>query len=554
MKKYFFIPIMLLLCSISYSQEFIQTECNNFFEAFWASCDWGDMDNDGDLDVLVSGARGELIPTTEVYRNEGNDNFARMDSCEFTGLYHSQSGAKWCDYNMDGFADFIIAGEDSNSTSRTILYKNINGKTFEAQPEIFAASSKGVISWPDIDQDGDPDLCISGMDTNYLHVTNLYENNGDGTFTIIENHGLPGVVESAFAWGDYNNDGYVDVFIVGIEYSNEYLGELYANNWNNTFSPVLIHPTPFSGFRDGRAAWADYDKDGDLDLAYGGSPGSGYGGNYLYRNEDNNYFILQNTDFPAINRGSMIWSDLNNDTYPDLIISGSTGWKINETFICINNGDGSFSEPLEHNMPGFSIGEIRAGDYDNDGDTDLLGSGLTYQDPEHMTAVFKNVLIDTITNRPYTVHQNMLKLIPNFTATGYQWLKGTDYEIIEGANDMTYMPVAPGYYSVELSFGSCRDTSEFYYFVWPNGVKKYNTNNINLYPNPCNDILTIDAHNMEGNITIYIFNNFGENVIQFEETGGNDIFIDLKSLPNGLYQINSTDGMNLWSGKIIKTN
>jgi len=130
----------------------------------------------------------------------------------------------------------------------------------------------------------------------------LYRNNGDGTFTDVSDQSGLGITANnrAAAWGDYDNDGYLDLYVVNSGNDTEGKGAnyLFRNNHNGTFTDVAAS----AGMQDlvlsrGRGcAWGDYDKDGFLDLfVTNGEDGTNFveGPQFLYHNEGNGYAWLE---------------------------------------------------------------------------------------------------------------------------------------------------------------------------------------------------------------------------------------------------------------------
>ena len=118
--------------------------------------------------------------------------------------------------------------------------------------------------------------------TIHNNITRVYRNNGNGTFGDIV-AGLTGVRESSVDWGDYDNDGDLDILVAGQNGTQE-LAIVYRNNGNNTFSSLVGGLT---GVRGSSLAWGDSDNDGDLDIVLTGWPGSGTSQiARVYRNND----------------------------------------------------------------------------------------------------------------------------------------------------------------------------------------------------------------------------------------------------------------------------
>jgi len=187
------------------------------------SGDWGDYDNDGDPDLLVSRIRGSSM----LYRNNGDGTFTDVsDEAGLTGPVDCFSGV-WGDYDNDGWLDCY--------------------------------TSTGSYLEPQARQDW------------------LFHNNGDGTFIeVTQQAGMLGVLRPAFGvgWGDYDNDSYLDLYVGNWGGPNPFL---YHNNGNGTFTDAVIGSGLESIYHNMGVAWGDCDVDGRLDLAAGVSA-DGMGG------------------------------------------------------------------------------------------------------------------------------------------------------------------------------------------------------------------------------------------------------------------------------------
>jgi hypothetical protein len=132
-----------------------------------------------------------------------------------------------------------------------------------------------AVAWGDYDNDGDLDLLLTGY-TGSARISRVYRNDG-GTFTDI-GAGLTGVDRSAVAWGDYDNDGDLDLVLAGYTGSS-YISRIYRND-GGTLTRIYAG---LPGVHYSAAAWGDYDNDGDLDLVLAGWTGSNYISR-IYRN------------------------------------------------------------------------------------------------------------------------------------------------------------------------------------------------------------------------------------------------------------------------------
>ncbi|CAN5591386.1 hypothetical protein BH10BAC5_BH10BAC5_07110 [soil metagenome] len=325
---------LFLISIISYSQSFtkITNQPPSQDSLASRSANWIDYDNDGLLDLFVSnGPSSGAFPF--LYHNDGNGIFSRITTTPINLISMKADGSSWGDYNNDGFNDLCVvtwynqndflfqnngAGnftfQNSNIISnspgysetcswgdynndglldlmvtnsagtghRNFLYKNIGGGNFQKQDTGIVVSETGSsrgISWIDIDNDGDLDLFICNEEgqTNFL-----YKNNGDGSFTKITNTPLTQTGGNwwSASWGDYNNDGYPDVFMANWGGKNA----LYKNNGNWNFTVVLNDTIVGDIGQNAITGWGDFDNDGDLDMYVTQSYGTGPHDNILYKN------------------------------------------------------------------------------------------------------------------------------------------------------------------------------------------------------------------------------------------------------------------------------
>ncbi|MFB2920993.1 Calx-beta domain-containing protein [Aerosakkonema funiforme] len=169
-----------------------------------SSVAWGDYDNDGKLDILLTGYTGSS-PIAKVYRNTGSG-FIDINA-GLTGV--DRSSVAWGDYDNDGKLDILLTG-DSNSGRVAKVYRN-TGSGFTDINAGLTGVYDGSAAWGDYDNDGKLDILLTGY-SNSGFISKVYRNTGSG-FTDI-NAGLTGV-EGRSAWGDYDNDGKLDILLTG---------------------------------------------------------------------------------------------------------------------------------------------------------------------------------------------------------------------------------------------------------------------------------------------------------------------------------------------------
>ncbi|MCP4358082.1 MAG: DUF11 domain-containing protein [Chloroflexi bacterium] len=221
---------------------------------------WGDYDNDDDLDIFVTGHTGS-VPHTQIYNNDGGV-FTAMNPA-ITAVYLSASS--WADYDGDGDWDIYIAGITIDEAGEVVgrFYRNDGGNTFTliadtGLPALYS-SVNNTSAWGDYDNDTDLDLLINNV---------VYRNNGDDTFTEIF-IGTAFVTDSNVAWGDYDNDGRLDFLIMG-EGAETFT--VYHNDGADTF--IQLDTETFPSMENGHAAWGDYDHDGAMDILMTGQNGN----------------------------------------------------------------------------------------------------------------------------------------------------------------------------------------------------------------------------------------------------------------------------------------
>ncbi len=250
------------------------------------------------------------------------------------------------DFNNTGFQDIYVCRASSD-----VLLRNNGDGTFSNMPGFGTGST--AATWADIDNDGDLDLMVD---------LKLYRNDislGYG-FSDITASAFPGIATGGdihgMAWADYDNDGDIDVFLARSDDAYGYLDQLWRNNGSGVFTEVAASAglQAYANQNTVGCAWGDYNNDGFMDLFLGNGPDFLMGiddpcTNSLYSNNGNGTFTrLTNNELADNNStASVIWVDANNDGWMDVHVTNVSYFFRGESeydFFYMNNGDGTFDE------------------------------------------------------------------------------------------------------------------------------------------------------------------------------------------------------------------
>jgi hypothetical protein len=385
---------------------------------------WADYDNDGDLDVFVLGVTntsGTVI--TRLYRNLGNGTFTNSN-LSFPAM--AAGAVAWADYDRDGYVDFVLTGAPNGSTAgaTTQLYHNNTNGTFSAVSAGFAGTWDGAVAWGDYDNDGDPDLLVAGRTSSNGTATTLYRNNGNGTFTSVSSV-IGAFYSGAIAWGDYDNDGDLDIAAGGVGLNTT----LYRNNGNGTFNSTGI-ALPI--IASGSLAWGDYDNDGDVDLLIASYSGSAFV-TRVYRNNGAGTFANDSSaNLPAAT-GNAAWGDFDNDGFLDVLLSSLVNAP--NTRVFRNAGIAGFQD-IQADLQSYVLAENAWADYDQDGDLDfmLVAAQEVYGYSPYPVKLYRNE--NAVSNTPPSAPTGLATTVSNKNVT-FTWTRPADAQTTN-ANGLSY--------------------------------------------------------------------------------------------------------------------
>jgi len=405
----------------SFSTSFLEQTAITLTGVYRGSVAWGDYDNDGDLDILLTGGNDSGY-ISKIYRNNGDNTFTEQTGISLTGV--ERNSIDWGDYDNDGDLDILLTGGyyDGGDQYISKIYQNNGDNTFTEQTGISLNEVDGSsVAWGDYDNDGDLDILLTGS-SSFGYISKIYKNNGDNTFAEQTGISLTGVRNSSVAWGDYDNDGDLDILLTG-EASDSVVSKIYKNNGDNTFTEQT--GISLTGVGNSSVAWGDYDNDGDLDILLTGEASDSVVSKIYKNNGDNTFAEQTGISLTGVDNSSVAWGDYDNDGDLDILLTGYTG-STRISKIYKNNGDNTFTEQTGITLTGVSGSSVAWGDYDNDGDLDILLSGFYYEGtPHYISKIYKNNITESNT-APFA--PTGLTAFCNADSVVLSWNKASDNE------------------------------------------------------------------------------------------------------------------------------
>ena len=353
-----------------------------------ANLDWVDVDNDGDLDLIMAGT-AQSVNEQGIIRIYRNDKTAENKNPKFTGIetitQHAQQyglGADWGDFDLDGHLDLIFA-----NTGKISLFLNksnskdgiqFSPKNLETTLELTAVN--GATGWADYDQDGDLDVLLAGdRDTDIKNANNTTAILQNSAQTLNStNFSLKGLAFGSANWGDYDADGDQDFVVSGVEGNTSHgpFASVIYENKNGVFT--LAHQDQLQPVFLSTTEWGDFNNDGFLDLLLAGSSASEKKGDilkiYQYSDKSKKFeeVILEGaTGTYTWGSESAQWGDVDNDGNLDVVAIERDG-----LVAYLNSGkENNYTferHVLDGEVPYSDQNVVACGDYDQDRDLDLI--------------------------------------------------------------------------------------------------------------------------------------------------------------------------------------
>ncbi len=284
-----------------------------------------------------------------------------------------RSEVAWADFDNDHDLDVLVTGTGPDNNPVTLLYRNDSG-SFSESGIPFVPLRESSAAWGDYDADGDLDLLMCGNSPDG-DVTLLYRNDGGG-FTGI-NPGLPGIQNGDLCWVDYDHDADLDIFLTG-----NWITQIYLNDDGNFTSLGQ----GFGYFSSSSGSFGDYDQDGDLDLLITGDSGAG-ATTKIFRN-DAGIFTDTQAGLAGLMSGTTHWIDYDSDGDLDVAVSGFNDAL--EAQFCLYKNEGTGLNHVFTGIEGFALGGADWGDFDLDGDPDLVFSGKATGCGAVVSGIYRN--------------------------------------------------------------------------------------------------------------------------------------------------------------------
>ena len=325
-----------------------------------------DYDNDGHIDIIIINSLG-----IKIYKNNGFAEFVDMSKSSGIYINNYPNNLGFFDYDLEGDLDMYISSNGNNQ-----LFRNNSDGTFtdiSTDSDVMANGENTLNQvFGDFDDDGDVDMIVLNENNSIVY----YDNIRQGYFRdLTKNSGLShNGKPSSINVADYNNDGYLDIYISDLEGSHS----LYKNNGEGRFiydSKFLQTNNFLRGFSAQHSEFADIDNDGHLDIIIAGGPikeSIKHRGIILLHNNGTGEFNDVSSSLPLIEHpvNNIVSSDFDNDGDIDLILLQ------NNNSIVLRNDGGNLNNYLKVRLAGLRAGSSKNNYFGIGSKLELKAGGL----------------------------------------------------------------------------------------------------------------------------------------------------------------------------------
>jgi hypothetical protein len=332
----------------------------------------GDVDKDGDLDLLTANDRSG---TVSVRLNDGQGNFTAPTTNPDPAVGRNPASVAIGDVDGDGDLDLLTANYSSHTVSVRLNDGRGSFSVPATNPELAVGYFPRSVAVGDVDGDGDLDL----LTANFIFggTVSVRLNDGRGNFSAPATNPEPtvGIYPVSVVMGDVDKDGDLDLLAANFHGNTEMTLDgtvsVRLNDGTGNFSAPAINPNPAVGIYPSSVVIGDLDGDGDLDLL---AANSGSNTVSVRLNDGQGNFLTPATNpDPIVSRflESITVGDVDGDGDLDLLAANAYS---NTVSVRLNDGRGNFSSPPTNPDP--AVGDapysVVVGDVDGDGDLDLL--------------------------------------------------------------------------------------------------------------------------------------------------------------------------------------
>lgn len=348
-----------------YTDDYIPTFTSEFLLTPNASYVKGDLDSDGDIDLIVIGGDSYRL-SGQVYLSDGFGNY-KLDNSSVTPAVNGSLALG--DIDSDGDLDCIVSGRINNSGRTTICINDGIGNFSISQFELPWLKYSDLVLG-DVDGDNDLDLFLTGTDNNSNALTGLFLNDGLGEFVLDSLNSFEQLKASVANFIDIDNDSDLDIISSGESSPGIFKTIVYLNNGSGNYT--FDSRNQILGSTNGQLKSIDANNDNYPDLIISGVRGGGFDTRtLLYLNDSGVLKLDTSNNFPYITNGSISTTDLNNDGNLDIMVISSLNTNP-KTELFYNIGNGKYVEDSLNTITDASVGCVVPLDLNADGYQDLL--------------------------------------------------------------------------------------------------------------------------------------------------------------------------------------